>query len=89
MGAEPWDGRVPYQPDLTKALAEAQQATIRRGDYRRPHGDLEFLDDSGLFDADGPQQEEILTQYGLDALRPLIAQVGVNGPAPAADRTAK
>lgn len=79
MGAEPWDCRVPYQADLTKALAEAQRETFRRGDYRRPFGDLEFLDESGFFEADGPQQETMLSEYNLDALRPVIAQVGRDG----------
>lgn len=78
MEAEPWDCRVRYQSDLTKALADAQLETFRRGDYRRPFGDLEFLDESGLFEADTQQQEKILTQYGLDALRPLIVQVGID-----------
>jgi len=77
MGAEPWGGFTPYQPDIESALHALQEERFRWGEYNKPYADISFLDDMEFFDVTEEEREEMLAEYGLAPLREPIRQVGI------------
>jgi len=80
MGATGWSFRVPYHEDMEQALEELKQKEFAAGRYEKPGVEWDVLDDFGLLDAGSDEErEEIIEEYGLEALRRPLAEVGVEG----------
>lgn len=79
MAATGWSYVVPYRSDMAKVLDDLRRDVFLRGAYQRPVPEPEFLEEIGLFEADEGARDELLHAYGLNALRPPIEQVGLEG----------
>jgi hypothetical protein len=85
MAAIEWEIYVPYQEDITQALAEARQLAFKLGDYRKPYAFVEWLDQrhrnvskqGNFFTTDDEGREVIIKHLGIDILRVPLARMGV------------
>jgi hypothetical protein len=79
MGASGWQYFVPYQPDIDRVLHDLRRDVLDRGAYEEPGVELEFLDEVGFFEADEDEREPMMAEFGLEPLRWVIDQVGIEG----------
>lgn len=79
MGATGWQYFVPYQPDMDRVLGDLRRDVLARGGYEEPAVDLDFLDESGFFEADEESREQMMAEFTLEPLRWAIERFGIDG----------
>lgn len=83
MGGVDWSYFVRYQDDVEKAFQELRQNVFDRGDFEHPCDALDGLNDQdsmGFLDSmEDRERQNLITLYGVEALTPLIARVGLSG----------
>jgi hypothetical protein len=64
---------------MKRVLDDLRRDVLARGDYEEPGVELDFLDEVGFFEADGPAREEMMVEYTLEPLRWAIDRFGIHG----------
>jgi len=79
MGATGWQYTVPYQADVEKMLANLHIQEFEGGRYQHPGApDFELLEEMDFFEVDEDEREEMIAQYGLTLIKPLLDEVGID-----------
>ncbi|MES2460348.1 MAG: hypothetical protein V4671_07180 [Armatimonadota bacterium] len=79
MGAESWEHFVPFRTDFRAALQDLQTEVFARGQFHNPCAEIEFLEEMDFFAATDGAREQMLSEYGLSALREPLARLGSQG----------